>query len=113
MAVPSVNIQIEKGTDFSSTFTVKKKDSSVLNLTPYSFSAKMRKHAEASGYVGFAATYGNDATQGNLTISLTDTQTGIITAGRYEYDVIITNLNNGSKTKIFAGQALVNSSLAV
>tara|TARA_B100000902_G_scaffold240218_1_gene227527 strand:+ start:7291 stop:7632 length:342 start_codon:yes stop_codon:yes gene_type:complete len=112
MAVPSVNIQIEKGTDFSSTFDVKKKDNSPLNLSLYNFSVKMRKHAEASGYVGFAATYGNTPANGNLTISLTDTQTGIITAGRYEYDVIITNLNNGTKTKIFSGQALVNSSAA-
>ena len=45
MAVPSVNIQIEQGADFSSTFDVKKSDNSALDLSGFSFSAKMRKHA--------------------------------------------------------------------
>jgi len=107
MAVPSVNIQIDKGTDFSSTFDLSKRDNSPLDLTPYDFSAKMRKHAEAPGHVAFAATFGGQPTKGNLTISLTAAQTGIITAGRYEYDVLIINRNSNAKTKVFQGQALV------
>ena len=101
MAVPSVNIQIDKGADFSSTFDLSQRDNSPLDLTLYDFQAKMRKHAEASGHVAFAATYGGQPTKGNLTISLTDTQTGIITAGRYEYDVLIINRNSNAKTKVF------------
>ena len=64
----------------------------------------MRKHAEAPGHVAFAATYGGQPKQGNLTISLTAAQTGIITAGRYEYDVlIIKNIKNVKiKRKIFS-----------
>ena len=108
MAVPSVNIQIEQGADFSSTFDVKKSDNSPLNLTGFSFSAKMRKHAGAAGSIGFAATHGSSPSKGQLTLSLTNAQTGIITSGRYEYDVTITNVISGVKTKIFTGQALVN-----
>tara|TARA_B100000941_G_C28184920_1_gene388924 strand:- start:18 stop:359 length:342 start_codon:yes stop_codon:yes gene_type:complete len=107
MAVPSVNIQIDKGTDFSSTFDLKKRDNAPLDLTLYDFSAKMRKHAEAPGHVAFAATYGGQPANGNLTISLTAAQTGIITTGRYEYDVLIINRNSNIKTKVFQGQALV------
>ena len=107
MAVPSVNIQIDKGTDFSSTFYIGKRDNSPLDLTLYDFQAKMRKHAEAPGHVAFAATYGGQPAKGNLTISLTAAQTGIITAGRYEYDVLIINRNSNAKTKVFQGQALV------
>ena len=55
-----------------------------------------------------ATTYGGQPAKGNLTISLSDTQTGIITAGRYEYDVVITNRNSNIKTKVITGQALVN-----
>ena len=71
MAVPSVNIQIDKGTDFSSTFDLNKRDNAPLDLTLYDFSAKMRKHAAAPGAIGFAATYGGQPAKGNLTISLT------------------------------------------
>ena len=107
MAVPSVNIQIDKGADFSSTFDLGKRDNDPLDLTNYNFSAKMRKHAEASGNVAFAATYGGQPTKGNLTISLTAAQTGIITSGRYEYDIMIINRNSNVKTKVLQGQALV------
>ena len=108
MAVPSVNIQIEQGANFSSTFDVKKQDNSPLNLTGFSFSAKMRKHAGAAGSIGFAATHGSAPSDGQLTLSMTSTQTGIITSGRYEYDVLITNNFSGVKTKIFTGQIIVN-----
>jgi len=108
MAVPSVNIQIEQGANFSSTFDVKKQDNSPLDLSGFSFSAKMRKHTGAAGSIGFAATHGSTPTDGQLTLSMTSTQTGIITSGRYEYDVLITNNFSGVKTKIFTGQVLVN-----
>jgi hypothetical protein len=108
MAVPSVNIQIEQGTTFSSTFDVKKQDNSPLDLSGFSFTAKLRKHAAAAGSIGFAVTYGSTPTDGQVTLSMTPTQTGIITAGRYEYDVLISNNFSGAKTKIFTGQAMVN-----
>ena len=108
MAVPSVNIQIEQGANFSSTFDVKKQDNSPLDLSGFSFTAKMRKHTGAAGSIGFAATHGSTPTDGQLTLSMTSTQTGIITSGRYEYDVLITNNFSGVKTKIFTGQVLVN-----
>ena len=107
MAVPSVNIQIDQGTDFSSTFDLKKRDNQPLDLTLYDFSAKMRKHAAAPGAIGFAATYGGQPTKGNLTISLTAAQTGVVTAGRYEYDVMVINRNSNVKTKVITGQVLV------
>ena len=100
MAVPSVNIQIEAGTDFSSTFDLNKRDNTALDLTSYDFSCKMRKWAGAPGSVSFATTYGGQPAKGNLTISLSDTQTGIITSGRYEYDVLIINRNSISELKL-------------
>jgi len=113
MAVPSVNIEIEQGANFSSTFDVKRSDNTPLNLSGFSFSAKMRKHAGAAGSIGFAATHGSVPTDGQLTLSMSSTQTGIITSGRYEYDVLITNQLSGVKTKIFTGQVLVNPTLSL
>lgn len=112
MAVPVVNIVIEQDTDFSRTYTLKKSDGSPLDLSIYSLDAKMRKWSGSEGYVSFATTYNADPTKGNLTISLTYSQTGIITSGRYNYDVIITNNNNDMKTKVITGQAKVNSTIS-
>lgn len=113
MAVPVVNLVIEQGTDFSRTFNLKKSDGSPLDLSNYIFDVKMRKWSGSAGYISFATTYNATPSQGNLTISLTNSQTGIITSGRYNYDVIIRNSNGSSiKTKVITGQITVNSTIS-
>lgn len=111
MAVPVVNIEIEQGTDFEAQFDITQTDGSALNLTNRSIAAKMRKHHTSAGSVGFGITFGNNPSNGEITISLTDVQSGIITAGRYNYDVIVTNDVTGKKEKVISGQALVNPTI--
>jgi len=38
--------------------------------------------------------------------------TGIITEGRYNYDIIIENQNSNIKTKVVTGQATVNATVS-
>ena len=111
MAVPVVNIEIEQGTDFETQFDITQTDGSALNLTNRSLSAKMRKHHTSAGSIGFGITFGSTPADGEITISLTDAQSGIITAGRYNYDVIVTNDVTGKKEKVITGQALVNPTI--
>ena len=111
MAVPVVNIEIEQGTDFEAQFDITQTDGSALNLTNRSLSAKMRKHHTSAGSVGFGITFGATPSKGEITISLTDAQSCIITAGRYNYDVIVTNDVTGKKEKVISGQALVNPTI--
>ena len=112
MAVPAVNIQVEQGTDFEAQFNVTNADGSALNLTNRSLSAKMRKWSGSAGSIGFGVTFGAYPTQGKITISLTDVQSGIVTAGRYNYDVIVTNDVSGKKEKVITGQCLVNPTVS-
>ncbi len=111
MAVPRVNIEIEAGTDFEATYNVTQSDGTALNLTNHSITAKMRKHHSTYGHVAFGATFGATPTDGEITISLTDVQTGIATVGRYNYDILITNDINGKKEKVISGQALINPTI--
>tara|TARA_B100000900_G_scaffold414110_1_gene439861 strand:+ start:1477 stop:1815 length:339 start_codon:yes stop_codon:yes gene_type:complete len=111
MAVPVVNIVIEQGTDFEATFSIVQSDGTALNLTNKSVSSKMRKHHSSLGSIGFGITFGTQPDQGKITISLTDAQSGIITAGRYNYDVIVNNDVSGKKEKVITGQALVNPTI--
>lgn len=112
MAVPTVNLVIEQGTDFSRTFSLKRSDGSPMDLTDYSFDAKMRKWTGSAGYVSFATTYNANPTAGRLTISLTNSQTGIITAGRYNYDILVENTLNNEISKAITGQITVNSTIS-
>lgn len=106
MAVIVENITIEKGASFNKLFSIINSDGSAFNLSNYTFTAKLKKWGGSTNSVSFATTYGNDATLGKLTISLTNSQTGILTSGRNVYDVLITS-GVGTVTKIREGSALI------
>ena len=55
-----------------------------------------------------AATFScsNSGSGGVVTMQLTDTQTAAIEAGRYVYDLVITD-GSGSKSRVVEGQATV------
>jgi len=116
MAVPTVNLVIEQGTDFARTYSLKKADNTPLDLTFYTFEAHMIKsrsmihRAMENNMISMGTTFGNNPAQGQLTVSFAATMTsvGILTAGRYDYDIVIMNTNNNKKTKVIQGQALVN-----
>ena len=112
MAVPVINLVIEQDTDFARTYSLKRADGQPLDLSIYEFDAKMRKWTNSAGSISFGTTYNADPTKGQLTISLSNTQTGIITAGRYNYDIVIENINNNMKTKVITGQVKVNSTVS-
>ncbi len=111
MSVPVINIVLEQGTDFSRVYNLKRSDGNPLDLTNYSFEAKMKKWPGAAGAISFATTYNADPSLGQITMSLDNAATGIITSGRYNYDIILSNLNNNIKTKVITGQATVNSTV--
>ena len=116
MAVPTVNLVIEQGADFARTYSLKKADNTPLDLTHYTFEAHMIKsrssinRAMADNMISMGTTFGNTPANGQLTVSFASTMTtvGILTAGRYDYDIVIKNTNNNKKTKVIQGQALVN-----
>ena len=57
----------------------------------------------------FTASISN-ASAGEITISLTDSQTTSLESGRYVYDVLIT-ASGGAKTRVVEGQVTVNPSV--
>jgi len=108
MSVYVVNLIIDQGTDFSQTFDLTATNGQALILTSYTASAQMRKHAGSKNKYDFTVEF-TDRANGQIKISLTDTITRRIKAGRYVYDIILTD-SNGSKTKVLEGQALVRES---
>ena len=110
MAVYVANLQINQGADFSQTFNLANTigDSS-FNLSGYSISASMKKHAAAAATsaTAFTATIEN-ATNGTISLALTDIQTSALKAGRHVYDIVIQeNSGNFLKTRVIEGSVLV------
>tara|TARA_Y100000296_G_scaffold13980_1_gene16371 strand:+ start:1798 stop:2166 length:369 start_codon:yes stop_codon:yes gene_type:complete len=84
----SVNLVIDQGCNFERVFEAANTTGSSVTIATYansrSATAKMRKHQDSSSA---AATFTTALTGANCAISLTNSQTGTISAGRYIYSV--------------------------
>ena len=103
------NIFIDQGADFTTTVTVSDANGDAVSLSGYSVAAQIRKSHLSSTSTAFTASISN-ASAGEITISLTDSQTTSLEAGRYVYDVLIT-ASGGTKTRVVEGQVTVNPSV--
>ena len=99
------NIFIDQGTDFSITVDVTDSTGDALNMSGYTASAQIRKTYSSSTA---SATFGTSIAEatGQVTLTLDDTQTTALEAGRYVYDMNITS-GGGQTTRVVEGQAIV------
>ena len=98
------NLFIDQGTDFEITVDVTQADGTALDLTGYSAAAQIRKTYGSSQRTAF--TTGISAASGQVTMSLSDTQTSALTSGRYVYDLNITS-GAGITTRVVEGQVII------
>jgi hypothetical protein len=99
------NLYIDQGTDYTITVDVTDSAGDVLDLTGFTATAQVRKTYTSSSLSATFTTSIN-AAAGQVTISLTDTQTSALQAGRYVYDLNIQS-GGGVKTRVIEGQAVV------
>ena len=99
------NIFIDQGADFSITVDVSDADGNVLSLTGYTAAAQIRKTYSSSS-ISKTFTNSINAAAGQVTLTLTDTQTAAIEAGRYVYDLNVTS-GGGTTTRVVEGQVIV------
>lgn len=86
------NLVIDQGTTFSADLTLTDDNGDMLQLGGYTANSQMRKWYTSANPAAIFTTSIN-TTSSVITLSLTDTQTNNLTAGRYVYDV---EINNGS-----------------
>jgi len=108
MAVSSINLTIDKGTDFSLSLTLKT-NGVPIDLTDYEFSSKMRKHYGASDYYEFTVNKLEPMSSGRVTIGMASSLTSTISPGRYVYDVLVTSGigTTAITSKYFKGNVIV------
>jgi hypothetical protein len=101
MAALSINLVMEQGADFESSFTILNKDGSPLNLLGYTGVCRMKKSYAASQSTPLTFSFLN-RTAGIIGISYNATQTGAVKSRRYVYDIVLTS-GNGAKTRVIEG----------
>lgn len=94
-----INIIVDQGTTYSSSFVVYDDIGDVVNLSTYTVASQIRKTFTSTSAVSFTAT-GNSA--GYVNLLLTANATSNITSGRYVYDVELTS-NTGVVTRAVEG----------
>jgi hypothetical protein len=99
------NLYIDQGTDYSIEVDCTDIAGEILNLTGYTAAAQIRK---TYGSSSISATFGCaiTAATGKVTMTLTDTQTTALEAGRYVYDLNITSAASET-TRVVEGQAIL------
>jgi len=108
-AVPSVNIVIPQGTDFSEVFTSTETDGSASNLSGYTGDSKIRKYPGSS--VSESFTVSITGLTGEVSIAMTSGKTVNLKPGRYYYDVYLTSAA-GSVSRMVEGMAMVTAGIS-
>ena len=111
MTVYVSNLVIHTYTDFEQTFLLEDSTTnSSLNLTGYSACAQMKRYESSLKAADFTVSFGNDRTTGRVTISMDDTATANLKAGKYFYDLLL-NSPTGTITRAVEGTVLVKKSI--
>lgn len=99
------NIFIDQGTTFSLSIIVSDQSGDEKDLSEYTAAAQMRKSYFTNAHIDFTAeiTLPED---GEVTISLTAEETTAIKAGRYVYDIEITN--DEETLRVLEGIVVIN-----
>jgi len=95
------NIVIDQGTTFSVDLDLTDQNGDIMNLVDYAANSQMRKWYTSSNATTFATSI--NVTAGQITLSLTANQTNSLTAGRYVYDVELTDVNTNAVSRVVEG----------
>jgi len=99
------NIFIDQGSTYSVTLEVTDSSGAQFDLTGYTAESQIRKtYTSTDATANFTASL--NINEGTVTLSISDSITNNISAGRYVYDCIITD-QSGVKTRILEGQATI------
>lgn len=95
-----VNLVIDQGATFETTINLTDDNGNLVDLENYSGQGQIRKHYTSSNATSFTVTLGG--ANGTVTLGLTANSTANLQAGRYVYDVELTD-PSGDVSRIFEG----------
>lgn len=107
-AVIAENLLIQQGESFSKNFVLENADKSLVNVSAYTASAYMAKHAGDTTTYPF--TVGITTSTSTINISMASTVTATLDSGRYYYNVFTVD-GSSKKIKQREGNIIVNGSV--
>lgn len=105
MSAKKINLVLEQGADFESTFTIFNENGSRLNLFNYTGLSLIKKSPYSSISYPFLVSF-PDRLQGKIKLSMSKSDTLNLEGGRYVYDIVLTSPNDIT-TRVVEGNVLV------
>jgi hypothetical protein len=102
------NIVLDQRTTFTTAIDLNDANGNPIDLSSYSILAQVRKSPTSTNAVSFTAT-GNSS--GIILLSMNAATTSTLSAGRYVYDVLVTNVS-GQATRVVEGQVTVSPAVS-
>jgi len=94
-----VNIVIDQGTTFNTSYTIHNESDLPIDFTTYTANSQMRKSYSSSSAYTFETSL---SSSGVITLSMNAATTNSITAGRYVYDLEVQD-TNGVRSRLVEG----------
>jgi hypothetical protein len=104
------NLTIDQGSTFNGIVKIYIANKEAYDLTDHTAVSQIRKTPASTSVTAQFTCAINNATEGEVLISLTDEQTAVIKAGRYVYDLIVEN-SLGEKYRAIEGTVTVTPSI--
>lgn len=98
-----VNIVIDQGTTFNTTYSFTDDNDEPIDFTTFSANSQMRKSYSSNTAYTFTVSLANN---GVITLSMNSATTSTITAGRYMYDLEVQD-TNGTRSRLVEGMVTV------
>lgn len=111
MAVPVVNLSLEKGTTFEATFNVFEDDSDPAYFANFSGVCKIRKYPTSPDFQSCSVSI--TGATGEIKVSMAKTTTQLLLSGRNYYDIILTSSVDGTAFKVIEGSIIVSDSASI
>lgn len=99
----AINFVLDQGTTFEAIATIENEDGSIFDLTDLLPYCQMRKSYYTTSAVDITATVEGDPLEGQIKLSLLPSETDVIRAGRYVYDVEVRNATGDYVKRVLQG----------
>ena len=111
-SVSVINLTIPQNATFEEIFTYTDDSGAAYDLTGYRVTAALRKWVGAAASTGFSYVGIASSAAGQVKVSMSAAVTGIITQGRYDYDVRLTTADGLTEVRLVEGMALVTAGIS-
>ncbi len=95
------NLVVDQGATFSTSVSIVDDADIPFDLSEYTGAAQLRKHYTSSNATSFTVSLAGNT--GVISLSLTSSQSANLVAGRYVYDVEITNTSTNTVSRVVEG----------